>query len=505
MSQRFAALPAIYSSEEIRSIETIAQIDAGNEPLMERAGLAAAELARDLPIDSRKPILIFAGPGNNGGDAFVVARHLRQWWHKVEVVFAGERDRLSTDAGRAFDAWRAIGGEVLAGAQNTNGYALVIDGLFGIGLQRDVRGVYAELVRQINAIEAPVLALDIPTGLHADSGRVLHQAVLAEHTITFIALKPGLLTLDGPDQCGEIHVRDLGIDVEQLVPPRARLLTPDLLAHVIRPRRRNSHKGSFGNVGIVGGAAGMTGAALLAGRAALKLGAGRVYVGLLDADAPRLDPIQPELMLRDAKAVLGMRDLTCLVLGPGLSRSSEGAARVEQGLRMDIPLVIDADALSLIGDTSALQDLCRERTAATVMTPHPAEAGRLRQTATADIQHDRVTAASALAGQYRAIVALKGAGTVVALQDGAYCINASGNPGLSTAGTGDVLSGMLAALIAQGADPVVATCAAVHLHGAAADRVYTDIGGPVGMTASELLNAARSLLNAAIYANIPPL
>jgi hydroxyethylthiazole kinase-like uncharacterized protein yjeF len=494
------ALP-VYRTDAIRRIEAMAQSGPQAPRLMERAGLAAAELARELIAGSRGPVVVLAGPGNNGGDGFVLARHLKQWWHRVSVVFTGERARLSKDACEALDAWQAAGGETLASlADDTlSGAALIVDGLFGIGLERDLTGRYAELVAAINGSGAPVLALDLPSGLHADSGRVLGCAVRAQHTVTFIALKPGLLTLDGPDHCGELHLRDLDLDLEALLPPSGRVIGSDVLASVLPRRPLNSHKGTFGSVGVLGGAAGMTGAALLAGRAALKLGGGRVYLGFLDPDAPSLDPWQPELMLRRAEEVLAMESLTCLVLGPGLSQSAAARRCTEQALAVNVPLVIDADALNLIGLDENLQESCRARSTPTIMTPHPAEAARLSDQPTGAIQQDRVGAALALAQRYQAITVLKGAGTVVALPDGTFDINTSGNPGLASAGMGDVLGGMLGALIAQGANPVLATCAAVHLHGAAADRLFQRFGGPVGTTASEVVESAREILNQAIY------
>src|SRR4051812_3798884 len=489
----------VYLTEHIRRLEALAGADA-DPPLMQRAGLAAAELARELIADSRRPILVFAGPGNNGGDAFVVATHLMQWWHRVSVVFAGDPERLPADARAAFDVWRKASGEVLTEPPpNTINAALVIDGMFGIGLQRDLDGMYSQWVNYINDQSGPVLALDVPSGLHSDSGRVLGQAVRAAHTMTFIALKPGLVTLDGPDYCGEMHVHDLGLDVEQLLGPEGYTLGSSILAQSLPRRPANSHKGTFGSIGIIGGAPGMVGAALLAGRAALKLGAGRVYVGMLDADR-HADPVQPELMLREADDVLGMQGMSCVVLGPGLSQSARAAACVKHALQSTVPLVIDADALNVIGADASLQEACRHREAPTLLTPHPAEAARLQQVTTAEIQRNRVGAARTLAERYRAYVALKGAGTVIAASDGRFYINTSGNPGLASAGMGDVLSGILGALLAQGALPEMALCAAVHLHGAAADALYADHHGPIGMTGSEVTDAARDLLNRAIYA-----
>jgi len=500
-----AALP-IYRTDEIRRIESLAHSAAGSPRLMEIAGLAAAELARDLMADGGKSVLVLAGPGNNGGDALVAARHLKQWWHRVSVVFTGERSKLSADAAAAFGAWTASGGEILTdpprGALRT--FGLILDGLFGVGLEREISSGYAELIAAVNASAVPVLAVDVPSGLHADSGRVLGCAVQARHTVTFIALKPGLLTLDGPDMCGDLHVRDLGLNVAALLAPKGRTIASTVLSAVLPPRRLNSHKGTFGSVGVVGGAEGMTGAALLAARAALHLGSGRVYAGFLGPDEPRLDVGQPELMLRSAQDVLAMDAVECLVLGPGLSQSHAAMRCVEQALARDLPLVIDADALNLIGAHTALQDSCRARRASTVITPHPAEAGRLAGTSTSEIQNDRVRSALWIAQRYNAVTALKGLGTVVATPDGAYDINTSGNPGLASAGMGDVLSGLLAALIAQGASAALATCAAVHLHGLAADRCRAQLGGPIGITASEVIEAAREILNEAIYATPGP-
>jgi len=496
-----AALP-VYRTDEIRRIESLAHSAAGSPRLMEIAGLAAAQLARDLVPDGGKSVLVLAGPGNNGGDALVAARHLKQWWHRVSLVFTGQRSKLSADAAAAFDAWAESGGVVLTDPPRggLQSFGLIVDGLFGVGLERNISDGYADLIAAVNASALPVLALDVPSGLHADSGRVLGCAVQAHHTITFIALKPGLLTLDGPDFCGEVHVRDLGLSVEALLAPKGRTIPTTVLSAVLPPRRLNSHKGTFGSVGVVGGAEGMTGAGLLAARAALALGSGRVYAGFLGPDAPHLDFVQPELMLRSAQDVLAMDPLECLVLGPGLSQSHAAMRCVEQALARDVPLVIDADALNLIGAHPGLQDSCRARRAATVITPHPAEAGRLVGVSTGEIQNDRVQAALWIAQRYHAVTVLKGLGTVVATPDGAYDINTSGNPGLASAGMGDALSGMLGALIAQGAPAPLATCAAVHLHGLAADQCRAQQGGPIGITASEVIGAARAILNGSIYA-----
>lgn len=488
------AAPVLLTAD-LRRLEQAALSGRDPAPLMARAGLAAAELARTLAGDSGRPVLILAGPGNNGGDALVVARHLRQWWFRVTVVCPGGTGNYSGEAAAALREWQACGGELATAIPATQDWALVIDGLFGIGLQRELSGDYAALVESVNSLDAPVLALDLPSGLDADSGRVHGCAIAADHTITFIALKPGLLTLDGPDHCGNIHLADLGLADAVAAAPHGVLITDGVLNHLLPPRPRNSHKGTYGSAGIVGGAPGMTGAALLAGRAALKCGAGRVYAGLLAGDAPPVDPLQPELMLRPADGVLRLDHLSALAIGPGLGDGPDAAEYLDWALESDQPLLLDADALNLSAAFPALKDKLKQRVATTILTPHPAEAARLLGCSTAEIQHNRVAAALRLAGECNAGVVLKGCGSICAWPDGHWAVNASGNPGMAAAGMGDVLSGMIVALLAQGVGERHALTAAVHLHGAAADRLVAGGIGPVGLTAGEVIDAARTLLN----------
>jgi hydroxyethylthiazole kinase-like uncharacterized protein yjeF len=493
-----ASLPAgfepIYRTSDIRRIEEMAAARPDPPALMEMAGLAAAEIARDLLAARAGPVLVFAGPGNNGGDALVVARHLKHWWFDVSVVFTGDAAKLSGGARHALQAWRDSGGAVLDAPPHARRWALVIDGLFGIGLTRDLSERYAVLADAINAIDAPVLAIDVPSGLNADTGRIMGRAVRADHTVTFIALKPGLLTLDGCDCCGRIHLCGLGLDAAALVTPSGSRIGSGIVPAALAPRDANTHKGDYGSLGVVGGAPGMAGAALLAGRAALKLGTGRVYVGFL-TDAPAFDPLQPELMLRVAGEVLTLDNLTALAVGPGLGRSQQAQQALEQALRTPLPLVLDADALNLVAAHETLAHAVRTRGEPALMTPHPAEAARLLHTDTATVQNDRVSAALQLADQYRAAVVLKGAGSICAVPDGRWFINTTGNPGMASAGMGDVLTGIAGALLAQHVDADMALLAAVHLHGAAADDQVKNGIGPAGLTAGEVTDAARTLLN----------
>ncbi len=480
---------------DVRAIEAATAAAPSPPQLMEKAGLAAAEIAREVSGGTGKPVLVLAGPGNNGGDAFVLARHLRQWYFNVSVVFAGDESKLSADASRALRAWRAAGGSIVGALPKAQDWGLVVDGIFGIGLERDVSGRYVEWINIINRLGAPVLALDLPSGLHSDTGRVMGCAIRATHTVTFIALKPGLLTLDGPDHCGDIHLRALELDTQKLRPAQGFLIGHEVLDGVLQPRARNSHKGDYGSVGIIGGDHGMVGAALLAARAALKLGTGRVYIGTLVRNELLVDAQQPELMIRSADEVLKLGHLSCLAIGPGLGQMPDAAFYLGVALESPLPLVLDADALNLIAASTRLAETLRARKAPSLLTPHPAEAARLLGTTTREVQDDRVGAAIRLADIFNSLVVLKGAGSICAAPKESWHINTSGNPGMASAGMGDVLTGIIAALLSQGAEPKAALLAAVYLHGAAADHAVAGGAGPVGLTATETIQAARSLLN----------
>jgi len=455
----------IYLTEDIRLMERAAGDGAA---LMERAGAAAADIAVPLAGDKGKDVLVLAGPGNNGGDARIVAERLRERYFRVHV--ASQLDQIPQKS-----------------------WGLVVDGLFGIGLARDIEGGHAALVDYANRQRCPVLALDIPSGLHSDTGRVLGRAVRATHTVTFIALKPGLLTLDGPDHCGEIVVSELDLAVTELAVPTAWVAEPGLFRNLLKPRPRNFHKGMAGSVAVLGGAGGMSGAALLAGRAALKMGAGRVYVGLLEENLS-LDFQNPELMLRHPDDALG-QDLDALVVGPGIGQGERAETLVGAALASDLPCVVDADALNLISENEDLRHACARRTAATLLTPHPAEAARLLALSTADVQADRVKAAKILATNLNAHVVLKGAGSILVARDGHWFVNTSGNPGMASAGMGDVLAGILGALLAQRYSGESSLVLGVHLHGAAADDLVNKGIGPVGLTAGEVIDAARRTWN----------
>ena len=484
----------LFRTTELRRIEAAAS----DQPLMQRAGWAAAELATTICQKGGAAILILAGPGNNGGDAFEAARLLRAWFFETHVVFIGHADNLPADAANAFQRYVNSGGTTLDAIPDGQHWSLIIDGLFGIGLTREITGAYADLIQQANTLAersgCPLLALDCPSGLDADTGKRHVATIFASHTISFIGGKPGLFTADGPDHCGALSIAELGLDTKMLVEAPGRTIDRCLYSDQLGARQRNSHKGSYGNVGILGGEHSMVGAALLAARAALRLGGGRVYVGLLDEHAPALDSMQPELMLRRPEHLLAT-NLSTLACGPGMGSGHEAYVLLEKACQLDLPLILDADALNLVANEGELHVALATRTAPTLLTPHPAEAGRLLDCDAATIQADRVAAALELAAHYNAFVVLKGCGSVVASPDGAWFINTSGNPGLATAGSGDVLTGIIAALLAQGWPAHKALLAAVHLHGTAADHLVAQGRGPVGLTAGELIDSARYCLN----------
>jgi len=455
--------PPLFSTADIQAIDRQWANTHPDRPLMDRAGAAAAELAGTLADESGEPVLILAGPGNTGGDALVAARHVAAQGARVIVVSRADPARLPPDAARAWAAWYEHGGTVLTDIPPSQRYSLVIDGLFGAGLTRDITGAEARWVAQVNALSCPRLALDVPSGLDGDCGKIRGCAVRADHTLTFLGLKPGLLTADGPDYVGELHLDTLGTDGEILPAPAGIALTQLENRHRLPARAHNSHKGLYGHVGIIGGDAGMVGASLIAGRAALRHGAGRVTLGVLD-ERIVVDYVEPRLMFADPDR-LAAASLDVLAVGPGLGQSTRAHTLLNAALRAPCPLVLDADALNLLAGDPDLARQAGHRSHPTLITPHPGEAARLLGVSGRDIQTNRIEAAHMLSQAYRADVALKGAGTVVAHPDGRYAINTTGGPWLAQAGSGDRLTGMLAALLGQGMAAGDAIEAAVWLHG----------------------------------------
>ncbi|MFN3544506.1 MAG: NAD(P)H-hydrate dehydratase [Thiobacillus sp.] len=453
--------PPLLSAAEVRTAERDWHASHPAESLMERAGRAAAELAGDIALDTGAPVLVLAGPGNNGGDALVAARHLAQAGCRPVVVGRADPGKLSPDAAAARAVWLAAGGKIDAAMPQRDDFSLVVDGLFGAGLTREITGIDAHWIERTNALACPRLALDVPSGLDADTGTIRGSALRADLTLCFIALKPGLFTADGPDCVGQVLLDTLG--VADLPATAGSLLTRLEARHQLPPRRMNSHKGTYGHVGVVGAAPGLVGAGLIAGRAALAQGAGAVTLAPLD-ERIAVDYGEPRLMFATPETLLE-RPLSALAVGPGLGLSDRAARLLDAAISTNCPLVLDADALNLLAVRDACQARLSARSAPTLLTPHPGEAARLLGKTVAAIQADRVGAARRLSARFGAHVALKGAGTVIAHPEGHYAINTTGGPWLAQAGSGDRLTGMVLALLGQGLPAGEALEAAVWLHG----------------------------------------
>jgi hydroxyethylthiazole kinase-like uncharacterized protein yjeF len=485
------AMKALYSVAEIRDIEQAAAAALPPGTLMRRAGQAAADCALDMLGGGY--VLVLAGPGNNGGDALEAAANLAQAGIDVSVLHLAGSGAVSPETAAALARARAAEVDFIDALPHDRGWGLVIDGLFGIGLARPLAGPARELALAVNRLGGPVLALDVPSGLDADTGALIGPdgvAVRAMRTITFIGDKPGLHTFGGRDNAGEVLVDALGI--AGMPAAGAGLNEPARFGALLAPRLHNSHKGSFGDVAIIGGAAGMTGAAVLAARGALFAGAGRVFVASLEP-GPAYDSLQPEIMFRTAAGFDGSG--STLVLGPGMGDSAAALRSLVRALDGPSPLVLDADALNLVAASPDLQGRLADRAGAVIMTPHPLEAARLLGVTAAVVQGDRLAAAREIAARFGAVAVLKGSGSVIADSDGLALINPTGNPGLATGGTGDVLAGVCGSLLAQGWPAWEAALGAVWMHGAGADALVLAGVGPVGMTAGELPAAIRTVFN----------
>jgi len=488
------SLPAnIYSVAAVRETDRTTIEDHGvpGYTLMTRAGAAAVREARERYPDARRWQVI-CGAGNNGGDGYVVARLAAQEGIVVSVLALVDPDQLTGDAATAWGDFADAGGTVMPWTGELDDEAdLLIDGILGSGLEREVGGEFANAVMAINDHAAPALALDIPTGINGDTGLVLGVAVRAEMTVTFVGLKSGLFLGDAPAYCGVIRFAGLEIPdhYREGIEPAYRRVDDALLADVLKPRARGAHKGDFGHVLVVGGGEGMPGAVRLAGEAALRTGAGRVSIATHPSHAAMLVATRPELM---SHGVTNQADLAPLIekadviaFGPGLGQSEWTHRVYTCVVAAPQPCVWDADALNLL---ASMPDISGNR----IITPHPGEAGTLLGTSTAEIQADRPTALASLASKYGGTVVLKGAGSLISSGSVPY-ISTSGNPGMAAPGMGDVLTGIVAALIAQGIDPALAAAIGVEIHARAGDRAA--MAGERGLIASDLMAELRAVLN----------
>jgi hydroxyethylthiazole kinase-like uncharacterized protein yjeF len=449
----------LFDTAATRAIEQACAVGLPAHTLMQRAGLSVARLALALAPHARS-IWVACGPGNNGGDGLEAARHLRQWGKEPIVTWSGQEARAPADALASLHAAQAA--NIRFSDQVPSQWDLAIDAMLGLGAGRPMEGVLAEWsAAMTGAGDRPVLAVDLPSGLDADTGTGL--AVRASHTLSLLTLKPGLFTGGGRDAAGQVWFDELG-SAAPLTEPSA------FLAGSPPPgaRLHASHKGSYGDVAVIGGASGMGGAALLAATAALHAGAGRVFACLLGGPASAYDPAQPGLMLRPWESL----DLAHMAVACGCGGGDAVRGVLPAILSTARALVLDADALNAIAGDTQLQSLLQARSRRnrpTVITPHPLEAARLLGCAAAAVLADRLAASRELVGRFGCVTVLKGSGSITAGAGHVPVINPTGNARLATAGTGDVLAGLIGARLGAGADPFDAAAEAVYAHGWAAD------------------------------------
>ena len=475
----------ILTADELQNLEMRAANQLGADTLMKRAGAAAAELImkrlEDAGVEQRR-VTLLVGPGNNGGDALACACELREKGAVVNVVLPGGRRPTSALALAQLERWTQAGGTTYDDPYMTEKADCVVDGLFGTGLAKPITGDYLDAVLWFNERQALKVSLDIPSGLNPVTGHWTgsYPGCSADVTITFLCVKSGLYMCEGADAAGEIVLNELDVSVP--LSPLS-VIGTDEFPRVLRPRVKNSHKGDYGSVAVIGGTDGMIGASILAARAALISGAGRVTLECRAEHAPHVDMVYPEIMF--ATKPVNLEDFDAIVLGCGLGTSAEAKARVIEALNCQKPLILDADALNIIAADIKLQDMVLARRAPTVLTPHPGEAARLLRRDTAGVTADRVAACRELAVQTGAIVVLKGAGTVISMRSSRTWINPTGSPMLATGGSGDVLG----AMFAQGYDMVESVLAAVYFHGLSAE------GLEAGFTAGEIAPNAMALVH----------
>jgi NAD(P)H-hydrate epimerase len=494
---------AIYSAAQVRALDAW-EIEKRRVPgftLMTRAAEGALKILRARWPQARR-VAVVCGAGNNGGDGYVLARLARLAGLEALVLAAAPPDKLGGDARRAMEEWLATGGSAHPFvADALSGSDVIVDGLLGIGLTGAPRAESLAVIRAINAAKRPVLALDIPSGVNADSGAVAEAAVRAEVTVSFVALKSGLFLGAGPEHAGVVLLDDLGVVVPQApqFQPLMRRIDEAELASVLPRRARESHKGTHGRVLVIGGGAGMPGALRLAGEAALRVGAGLVTVAGAADNLVAVTATRPELIYLPVSASTSLDDAihACdvLAIGPGLGTGDWARRLWAQVRSAGIPAVVDADALNLL---AASPGKLPENW---IITPHPGEAARLLGVSTQAVQADRLGSARELRAKYGAVAVLKGAGTLVCsgsarsadmgVSELAICDR--GNPGMATAGMGDVLTGVIAGLRAQCADSAEAARLGVLVHALAGDSAAQ--GGQRGLIASDVIAELRGWVN----------
>jgi NAD(P)H-hydrate epimerase len=479
----------LYRNEQVREFDRLAIQEHGiaGFSLMSRAGTAVfQQLQQHCP--NAQTVAVLCGAGNNAGDGYIVAALLRNAGFKVCVHALFDPEQLTNDALTAYQFYAALQGEITAWQNQSITADVIVDALLGSGLTRPVTGLYAAAIEAINQSSAFVLAIDLPSGIHADTGNVMGCAVHADVSVTFIALKQGLLTGQAADYCGKLiyDALDLPAAIITSQAPSAQRVIKQSLA----PRLRCSHKGNYGHVLIIGGEQGYSGAARLAGESALRVGAGLVSVATRNAHATLLNINRPELMCHGVETAAQLATLltkaSVIAIGTGLGQSDWACELLTAVLKTDQPLIMDADALNLLAQSPAENPNW-------ILTPHPAEAARLLNCATAEIQQDRFAAVAALQKKYQGIVVLKGSGTLIASCN-TIAVSNTGNAGMASGGMGDVLTGIIAALVAQGLTLEQAAQQGVYLHGYAADGAAQK-DGERGLLASDLMPYLRLGVN----------
>ena len=435
---------------------------------------------------------VLCGYGNNGGDGYIVARLAKADGWPVRLLQVGDANKLTGDATKARDMWLECGGQVELAGQPIDPGTLIVDAMLGTGLSGPVRTPFVELIEQVNrTANLGVCAVDVPSGLGADTGQPFGPTIVADMTCTFVAVKQGLTTGQGADYCGKLHFAGLGIGdaFECQVEPTARVIDYDWVWQRLGKRKRSSHKGNFGHVVLIGGNQGMSGAIRMAAKACLRTGAGLVTVLTHKRSELLIAANCPEIMVRgidaDEDISLWLNMANIIVFGPGAGLDDWSETLLPKVMACPQPKVVDADGLNLLAKSSLT-------TTNAVLTPHPKEAARLLETSVSDVQEDRFAAARRLAEKHNAVCLLKGYGTVIC-EGHRQHINPTGNPGMATAGMGDILSGIIAGLLAQGLSPGDAAVAGAWLHGRAGDLGAAE--GERGMLATDVLPYLRKLVN----------
>ncbi len=476
----------LYRIAQVRELDRIAIQEAGISgfELMSRAGYEVFQWLRNKCPNSQS-VAIFCGTGNNAGDGYIIARLALEAGLKVSVYYLANPENSKGNALTAYQKYSQVNGTVIPFQGDESIDAdVIIDALLGTGLDRPVTGLYAQAIQLINQSAAYVVAVDSPSGLNADTGNVLGCAVKADCTVTFIALKQGLLTGHAADYCGEICYASLAVPetIFQTISPSAVRVVKTPLPR----RQRCSHKGNYGHVLIVGGDCGYSGAARLAGEAALRVGAGLVSIATRPEHAGLMNLNRPELMCHGVSSAKQLSDLlkkaNVVVIGPGLGQSEWATELFMATIAAQKSMIIDADGLNILAGLSIPH-------ADWILTPHPGEAARLLKCSTTDIQQDRFAAVLAIQANYGGVAVLKGAGTLIASKD-QCAVSTTGNPGMASGGMGDVLSGVIAGLLAQGLSLQDAAQQGVYRHGQAADTA-AEKDGERGLLASDLMPYLR--------------